>query len=261
MERIFEDQMNRTVRLGVIPRRIVSLVPSQTELLFDLGLDEEVVGITKFCIYPEAWFKSKARVGGTKKVDIEKVASLKPDLIIGNKEENTEADIIELEKIAPVWMSDIYTVEDALKMILDIGKIVGKGQQADALVNKIRTGIKDLQNNKISGSFLYFIWKEPDYLAGINTYISDLLEKTGLHNLCRVDRYPEYSEEMGEPDHIFLSSEPYPFKIADQDMFRIKFPGSKVHLIDGEMCSWYGSRMYASTKYLRQLSQTIDSLS
>jgi ABC-type Fe3+-hydroxamate transport system substrate-binding protein len=261
MERIFTDQMNRTVRLGSIPSRIVSLVPSQTELLYDLGLNDEVVGITKFCVYPEEWFKSKIRVGGTKKVDIEKVAQLKPDLIIGNKEENTESDILELEKIAPVWMSDIYTVEDALNMILELGEIIGKVQAADKLCKKIKDGFCELEMNRISGSFLYFIWKEPDYLAGTNTYISDLLEKTGLDNLCRIKRYPEYSVEMGKPDHVFLSSEPYPFKIDDLDVFRMKFPGSKVHLIDGEMCSWYGSRMYTSTKYLRKLSKTIGSLS
>jgi ABC-type Fe3+-hydroxamate transport system substrate-binding protein len=111
------DQMNRTIRLEGMPRRIVSLVPSQTELLYDLGLRDEVVGITKFCLYPDEWFKSKNRVGGTKQVKIEKVKDLQPDLIIGNKEENTPEDIAALEKIAPVWMSDIYTYEDAIEMV------------------------------------------------------------------------------------------------------------------------------------------------
>lgn len=261
MERIFKDQMNRTVRLGAIPRRIVSLVPSQTELLHDLGLEEEVVGITKFCIYPEEWFRSKTRVGGTKKVDISKVEQLRPDLIIGNKEENTEEDILKLENIAPVWMSDIYTVEDALSMVSDLGEIVGKSQQTDELVNEIRKGIKDLQYNKISGSFLYFIWKDPDFLAGTNTYISDLLEVTGLKNKCTLERYPEYVDAIGEPDHVFLSSEPYPFKKEDLNVFKTKFPNSKIHLVDGEMCSWYGSRMKLAADYLKDLIQILKPLS
>ena len=253
MERIFKDQMNRTVRLGTIPRRIVSLVPSQTELLYDLGLEEEVVGITKFCIYPEEWFRSKTRVGGTKKVDISKVELLCPDLIIGNKEENTEEDILKLEKIAPVWMSDIYTVEDALSMVSDLGEIVGKSQQSDELVNEIRKGLRDLLNNKIVGSFSYFIWKDPDFCAGTNTYITDLLEVTGLKNKCNIERYPEYVASIGEPEHVFLSSEPYPFKKEDLDVFKTKFPNSTIHLVDGEMCSWYGSRMKLAVDYLKDL--------
>ena len=88
-----EDQMLRTIQVPSHPHRIISLVPSQTELLYDLGLGDRVVGITKFCVHPEAWFRTKPRVGGTKKVDIDKVRALKPDLIIGNKEENERKDI------------------------------------------------------------------------------------------------------------------------------------------------------------------------
>ena len=116
----FVDQMNNTIRLSGIPRRIVSLVPSQTELLFDLGLGDRVVGITKFCIHPNEWFKNKSRVGGTKDVDFEKVKSLNPDLIIGNKEENEKQNIEELKSIAPVWMSDIFNLDDSLEMIQKI---------------------------------------------------------------------------------------------------------------------------------------------
>ncbi|HMW97217.1 MAG TPA: helical backbone metal receptor, partial [Flavobacteriales bacterium] len=111
------DQMHRTVVVPEAPQRIISLVPSQTELLHDLGLGERVVGITRFCVHPEAWFKTKPRVGGTKKVDFDKVRALKPDLIIGNKEENERADIEALEREFPVWMSDIRKLEEALKMI------------------------------------------------------------------------------------------------------------------------------------------------
>src|SRR5688500_11346244 len=98
------DQLGRNITLKGEPSRIISLVPSQTELLFDLGLGEHVVGITKFCVHPKEWFRSKTRVGGTKKLDIEKIRSLNPDLIIGNKEENEKEQIEELIKEFPVWM-------------------------------------------------------------------------------------------------------------------------------------------------------------
>ena len=135
----FVDQMNNIIRLGAFPKRIISLVPSQTELLFDLGLDSEVVGITKFCIYPDKWFRNKKRVGGTKTISIEAVRKLNPDLIVGNKEENTKEDILLLSEIAPVWMSDIVSLEDAKKMIIEIGKITNTHTNACSIAKKIAT--------------------------------------------------------------------------------------------------------------------------
>ena len=252
MAKDFTDQMNRTIRLEKIPRRIVSLVPSQTELLYDLGLHEEVVGITKFCIHPEEWFRSKTRVGGTKHIDLEKVMALQPDLIIGNKEENTKEDIEAIEKLAPVWMSDIYTIEDALEMIRSIGAICGKTEIGQALSDKIQEGFRDFGREPLKGTFLYFIWREPDFVAGTQTFISDLLESTGLENLCRTERYPEWNTHEGEPDFVLLSTEPYPFKFEHVKEMQQKYPKSKVGLIDGEMCSWYGSRMLKAPVYLRK---------
>ena len=127
------DQMNNTIRLGDKPCRIISLVPSQTELLSSLGLDIEVVGISKFCIHPKKWFQSKERIGGTKSVNIEHVRSLNPDLIIGNKEENSIEDINQLKEIAPVWMSDIYTVDDSIEMINSIAEITGKSLEGNCV--------------------------------------------------------------------------------------------------------------------------------
>src|SRR4051812_11307667 len=120
----FTDQMGNAVELEGPPSRIVSLVPSQTELLFYLGLDKEVAGITKFCIHPAEMFHSKPRVGGTKKYDFEKIRQLAPDLIIGNKEENEQKQVEELQKLYPVWMSDIRNLADALQMIRSVGELV-----------------------------------------------------------------------------------------------------------------------------------------
>ena len=133
----FVDQLDRKISLASLPKRIVSLVPSQTELLYDLGLRDEVAGITKFCIHPQEWFKTKPRVGGTKKIDIEKIKQLDPDLVIGNKEENDQSQVEELMKHYPVWMSDIKNLEDALEMIEHIGDLTGKSGNAVQLRNKI----------------------------------------------------------------------------------------------------------------------------
>jgi ABC-type Fe3+-hydroxamate transport system substrate-binding protein len=252
------DQMNRTIRLEGIPRRIVSLVPSQTELLYDLGLRDEVVGITKFCLYPDEWFKSKNRVGGTKQVKIEKVKDLQPDLIIGNKEENTPEDIAALEKIAPVWMSDIYTYEDAIEMISLLGNLLGKEDESAKINAEIDAEFNALP--LLSGKkVLYFIWKDPDYLAGKSTFIDAMISNAGFENLCTDERYPTLKEYTENPDYIFLSSEPYPFNADHVTEFQIRFPESKILFVDGEMFSWYGARMKRFPEYVRKLINELTS--
>lgn len=253
MERIFTDQMNHTIRLEGIPRRIVSLVPSQTELLHDLGLSEEVVGITKFCIYPEDWFANKTRVGGTKQVNIEKVRELQPDLIIGNKEENTKEDIEALMEIAPVWMSDIYSIDDALTMISSIGEITDREPAANTLISEIEMAFHRLENPLKGKSVLYFIWKDPFYAVGPSTFIHSMLTIIGFQNIVQEDRYPEWVGSEKDPDYVFLSSEPYPFKEEHLDEVQMKFPGSRIVLVDGEMFSWYGSRMRLAPAYFKEL--------
>jgi ABC-type Fe3+-hydroxamate transport system substrate-binding protein len=246
--------MNRTIRLEGIPRRIVSLVPSQTELLYELGLSDEVVGITKFCIYPKEWFESKNRVGGTKQVNFEKVLALKPDLIIGNKEENTQEDIEQLEKIAPVWMSDIVTFDDALDMIRTIGNLVGKSKEATEIRTEIETEFSHLPVQS-SKSVLYFIWKDPNYIVGKSTFIDAMLTKAGFENLCKEERYPELKTYEKQPDYIFLSSEPFPFNEDHAIEIKKQFPASKVLFVDGELFSWYGSRMKLFPNYIANLKR------
>ncbi len=114
---IFTDQTGREVSIPSHPQRIISLVPSQTELLFDLGLEEQVAGITKFCVHPEKWFRSKTRIGGTKNIKSALIHQLQPDLIIANKEENVKEQVEELAAHYPVWVSDIHDLQSALDMI------------------------------------------------------------------------------------------------------------------------------------------------
>lgn len=257
------DQMNRTVRLGAIPKRIVSLVPSQTEFLADLGLEKEVVGITKFCIHPKTWYKEKARIGGTKAVDIEKVRALKPDLIIGNKEENTREDIALLEEIAPVWMSDIYTLEDAYHMMELVGDICGCSNKAQDLVARIKAEFADLRPSLTPLSVAYLIWKDPYYVAGKRTFIDSILQAAGFVNYFDEERYPEWKGvgspfEGVAPDCIFLSSEPYPFGDAHCTYFRKYVNSAHVRLVDGELFSWYGSRLLATPNYLKKIIEELN---
>lgn len=257
ISRIFFDQLGREVILNDLPRRIISLVPSQTELLYDLGLGDRVVGITKFCIHPKEWFESKVRVGGTKNVNIQRVKELQPDLILANKEENTKEDITLLETIAPVWISNVNTVDDALKMIHSIGQLTGKEVESDRLIKEISISFSK-KNLFSSHSALYMIWKDPNYCAGKETFIDSMLEKAGFHNVCELTRYPEIGTfGMKEPDFVFLSSEPYPFKEADIIKFANEFPRSKVVFVDGELFSWYGSRMRLAADYFLNLKTKI----
>ena len=255
--REIKDQMNKTIRLESKPRRIVSLVPSQTELLYFLGLRDEVVGITKFCIYPEKWFRTKKRVGGTKFVDLELVRELKPDLIIGNKEENKQEDIEALHKIAPVWMSDIYTLSDALEMIESLGELTETESESSQLKEKIIREFKSLDafvntRNTKGKTALYFIWNDPDRIAGSETFIDNMFQQCGFANARSDARYPSASHEEN-PDFVFLSSEPFPFKQEHIEKFQTIYPKAKVVLVDGEMFSWYGAKLLEAPHYFKAL--------
>ncbi|NMM49398.1 ABC transporter substrate-binding protein [Flammeovirgaceae bacterium KN852] len=251
---IVKDMMNRDVVLPSFPVRIVSLVPSLTELLSDLDLEDEVIGITKFCVHPASWRKEKVIIGGTKNPKLDKIQSLNPDLIIANKEENNESDIIELEKKFPVYVSDIQTIDDALRMIKDIGELTFRSVQANKIVNQIRN--KSVSLNSEKRSCLYFIWKDPWMIAGKDTFITEMLGNAGYKNLCPHTRYPILDESLKRltPDEILLSSEPYPFKEKHFSEIASMFPDSKIRIVDGEYFSWYGSRMLGAFDYFRTLN-------
>ena len=255
---IFKDQLNREVEIIEFPKRIVSLVPSQTELLFDLGLDEEIIGITKFCIHPKKWHQTKTRIGGTKKVNIHKIKSLQPDLIICNKEENTKEEIELLAKEFSVWISDIKNLSEALNMIIGIGEITGKSEKAEMLIQKICSGFVDLQPLKTEKKALYLIWKEPWMSVNSETFIHDMLVRCGFTNITqnKTLRYPDLTEqELIElnPNYVFLSSEPFPFKEKHIQELQEILPKAKIMLVDGEAFSWYGSHLLKSVEYFKEL--------
>ena len=258
--RNFTDQMGRTVTVPENPKRIVSLVPSQTELLFHWGLADKVVGITKFCIHPKDKFKSTFKVGGTKDVYLERIQDLNPDLIIGNKEENDQKNLAPIMEQFPVWMSDIFNLDDSLKMMNDLGDVLNVPEKAEELVNEIRNGFSQLKPSKKKLRVAYLIWQDPIMVAGQNTFITHLLERCGFENAFaeadyQYSRYPEISEAQliaENVDAILLSSEPFPFGEKHIHNYQNMCKNSKVKLVDGEIFSWYGNRLLLAPNYLQE---------
>lgn len=257
----FTDQTGNTIQLDAPPQRILSLVPSQTELLAYLGLDTAVAGITKFCIHPDAWFRSKTRAGGTKQLNMETIGKLAPDLIIANKEENVKEQIEALQRHYQVWISDINNTADALEMIKQIGLITGKDRQATELVSAIEEQFASFSPQK-KHSACYLIWQKPYMTIGHDTFIHAMLETAGFCNLYTTKkRYPETTlEELKalRPECLLLSSEPFPFGEKQRQELQNELPGTQVLLVDGEIFSWYGSRLLKAPGYFRQLQEQIN---
>lgn len=254
-----KDQLGEIIVLDHVPKRIISLVPSITELLHYLGLEEETVGITKFCIHPDYWFQEKTRIGGTKQVDIPKVRELKPGLIIANKEENTKEDIALLKSIAPVYVSDINSISDCVQFLKDLGELLARPTDLETLIFKINESLEKSRAVFHSKSVAYFIWDDPMYLAGKNTFIDSMMQWVGLRNVSNENRYPMLDLEKTEtPDLVFLSSEPFPFQDKHLSKYQALFPRSKICLVDGEMFSWYGSRLLHFSDYVLQLKAEMD---
>jgi ABC-type Fe3+-hydroxamate transport system substrate-binding protein len=247
-----------------IPKRIVSLVPSQTELLYHLDLDAEVVGITKFCIHPEHWFRTKMRVGGTKNVALEKVKALQPDLILANKEENTKEQIEKLAAHFPVWVTDVSNLTAALEMIEVVGRLTGKEEKATFLKTHIAQEFDDLKSFKTNKALrtCYFIWKDPYLTVGGDTFIHDMLQYAGFDNIfAALSRYPEITLEAirdADCELLLLSSEPYPFNDKHIALLQPQLPSTKILLVDGEFFSWYGSRLQWTPAYFKQLRTTLE---
>ncbi|MDO9001437.1 MAG: helical backbone metal receptor [Bacteroidota bacterium] len=258
----FTDQLGTILKLKEKPKRIISIVPSQSEFLWDIGLYSELVGITKFCIHPNKMFKSVDRVGGTKKLNIEKIRALKPDLIIGNKEENEKSDIDLLKKEFNVWMSDIYTIEDSFNMMKMLGAICDKEIAANNLVEEIEKSLGEIEYYFAGQKVAYFIWNKPYMFAAKNTFIDSVLNFVGFNNaLFNLERYPELTDEqlkLVKLDFCFLSSEPFPFKEKHVAELQKKLPTAKIIIVDGELFSWYGTRLLHLNAYIKDLKKRIN---
>ncbi|MFN3197851.1 MAG: helical backbone metal receptor [Bradymonadia bacterium] len=260
----FTDALGRHVDVPSTPRRIVSLVPSQTELLADLGLDDEVVGITRFCIHPKAWCQGRRQVGGTKNARVDEILSLRPDLVIANKEENTRPMVEALAAEVPVYVTDVGDVAEGIEMIRALGALVGRAEQAHAIADEVVEGFEALSFSEVLQiPVAYFIWRGPYMAAGSSNFIHDVLERGGMRNVVgHLPRYPEITLsglKSLRPQWVLLSSEPYPFKSIHMREIEEALPGVRCALVDGELFSWYGSRMRRTPAYLAELRRHLES--
>lgn len=246
------DQLHRSISINEPIKSVISLVPSHTELLFDLGLHDFVIGRTKFCIHPSPEIRNIPIIGGTKNIQIETIKSLNPDLIIANKEENIQTDVLTLAKDYPVWISDIKTLEDSFEMIKEIAALFNVTELGKSIQNRTISKIQSIAS-KQSMRAAYLIWNEPFMTIGSDTYIHHIMDQLGFENVfAKHTRYPEVSIEdikAAQPELILLSSEPFPFKEIHKIQFKTIFKGTQIEIVDGEVFSWYGSRIIHKNKF------------
>ena len=257
------DQLGYQLSLPKVPVRIVSLVPSITYLLYVLGLEEQIVGITRFCKFPPHLLKEKVRVGGTKDVKFDRIASLQPDIILVNKEENTKEMVLELRKIAPVYVSEVSDMTENNRLISDFGTIFNRQKLAKKLIDYIQSGIdgRHYIENPLKKA-VYFIWKEPWMTVGGDTFISYMMQLAGFENVFSGEkRYPQVdlkALQERNPEVILLSSEPYPFKEKEQAFLQEQFPDACVLLVEGEVFTWFGAYPAEAFSYFNSLQKQID---
>ena len=253
-----KDQLHTVFEFSQTPKRIVSLVPSQTELLIDLGLKKQIVGITKCCTYPTSLKDEKTIDVGTKTIHLDKIRALQPDIIICNKEENTKEIVTSCATIAPVRVSDIYTIEDSLEMVSLLGTLFEKEKKAFDIITNIRrehTLFTKFIAQKNTRKVAYLIWQKPFMVAGVNTFINNLLSTNKFENIVKTpaSRYPELDiEDLKQADLILLSSEPFPFSKTHVKALE-KATQKQVLLVDGAYFSWYGSRLQNAFTYFKTL--------
>ena len=258
MPELIDPLGNRCV-LPMPAHRIVSLVPSQTELLADLGLDAEVVGITKFCVHPPSWRREKKIIGGTKNLRLDAIRQLQPDLVLANREENERDQVKVLQAEFPVYCSNVSDLEDNYRLIADLGALTGREKTSDQLIKETRSAFAALSERVLSSgaTVLYLIWREPWLSVGGDTYINDMLVRCGWVNILGSNRrYPEVREGL-DPDLVFLSSEPFPFLEKHVKEVQLRYPRARVMLVEGEYFSWYGSRPLLPAPYFLQLLEKI----
>jgi len=257
--------LGRILEVVEQPQRIISLCPSQTETLFELGLDERLVGITRYCIHPRERASRICKIGGTKNVDFERIRSLNPDLIIAEKEENPKDMVERLSELAPVYVTEVVDRASAVVMIRNLGSLCGVSQRATSLTDEIEKAWQSLDIESPSGGnssplrVAYLIWRKPWMVVGSNTYIDSLIREAGWRNVFgegSSSRYPEVTDVLlrnSRAEVVLLSSEPYPFQEKHLDELQALLPSAQVLLTDGEAWSWYGSRMKKFPEFLQSL--------
>ncbi|TQR16289.1 ABC transporter substrate-binding protein [Psychrobacillus soli] len=259
MAQLKTDHIGRKINISQSPKRIISICPAITETLFALGLENEIVGRTKFCIFPAGIVENVAIVGGTKEVNVETIRELQPDLILAEKEENTAAIVQALENIAPVFVLEVQSIKDAYRFIHTLGLLTNKVQVAEHLIDNVKAAFPSPYVQ--SRNAAYVIWRKPYMVVGGTTYINNVLHTLGFQNPFAKEnsRYPAVTPEdlaSANIDVLFLASEPFPFKEKHIAEFQAFLPNTKIVLVEGEMF-WYGSRMELAGPYLEKLATTL----
>jgi ABC-type Fe3+-hydroxamate transport system substrate-binding protein len=247
-----KDLLGRTFDFATPPSRVVSLVPSLTETLSDLGAGDAVVGITDFCIFPEGL--DLPRVGGTKNPRIDEIRALAPDLVYVNLEENLERHAKQIEEFAPVFVTEPKTVDDVAELITTLGAIHRRDTRGltESLARE-RGVVADF-------TFAVPIWKKPWMWCGGDTYVSNLVESIGGRNVLRdQERYPSMPLDdvlALKPDIVFLPDEPYLFTSADAAEIR----GTRViGPFPGHLFTWHGTRTILGLRFLRAALSSLSS--
>ena len=251
---LVHDHLGRDVSYPFPPKRIISLCPAITETLFALGLKEEVVGRTQYCIFPANEVASDPTVGGTKQIQLEKIQELQPDLIICEKEENTKEMVEQLAAHFPVYVAQVESVDDAHRMIRDVGAVVNRLHEANTLEAQIAQAFRALP--KYTGRIAYMMWRKPYMVVGAPTYIDSVLTTLGFTNPFTQGegRYPTVTVDdlqQAQLDYLLLSSEPFPFSDKHVQELAMHLPNTQIVLVDGEMF-WYGPRMQQAAQYFQQ---------
>ncbi|NJB82970.1 ABC transporter substrate-binding protein [Wenyingzhuangia aestuarii] len=262
----FTDDLGNELSFEKKPKKIISLVPSITETLYDLNLEEFIIGVTKFCVHPVHFKHTKAIIGGTKTIKLEKIKELQPDIVFCNKEENTPEIVAQLQEFTQVYVTEISNIEDSKRMIANLGILLNRRTEADLLNRKIELKLEDFTNFITDFDIkkaAYFIWYNPWMVAANNTYINTLLNLNKFDNIySNLEQYPEINPKRirhdGDPEILFFSSEPFPFK--DEHAFEISeyTNRSSAVFVDGEMFSWFGSRLIKAFDYFKVVRNRIN---
>ena len=247
--------------------RIVSLVPSITETLVDLGLREQVVGRTGFCIHPREVVRDIAKVGGTKDVKLDAVRALQPTHVIVNIDENEAPAVEQLRRFVPhVIVTHPNAPADNLALYRLLGGVFGRADAAEALCARLQAQLDALGASPWPPeTVLYLIWKDPWMTVAADTYIAGTLAAVGWHvprgagGPAGAPRYPPVNDldaEAARVDRVLLSTEPFSFREKHAQELRQRLAGKPVDLVDGEWTSWYGSRAIAGLEQLAQFRRS-----
>lgn len=261
------DASGKTLTLSAPPRRIVSLIPSTTELLCDLGLADALVGVTVYCSEPRDIVRTRTKVGGEKDPDLAAIRALAPDLVIANVEENVREHVETLRGWGlPVWVTYPRTVAEGLAMIRDLGEVTGTQARAQAMLAELQPLYESVSAQTAARppvDVFYAIWRNPYMTVNRDTYISDLLRVCGARNVFadRSERYPALTlDEVASrrPAVIVLPDEPFRFRRAHLADFA-GYPevpavrDGRIHLVDGKPFSWHGARVAQALRTIPSL--------